>query len=537
LLARRVMLVYHFREEVAPMLLDRRIVRWTLTFPLALGMAGLLGGQTEPVFKARASKPSDTANGDSGTSSMSADGRYLVFISDARNLVPGQIDPKRTFDVFLYDRVAGTTVLVSHADGSPLRARLDESYDGVISADGRWVAFTNESTLPSGGVFFRVFLYERETGQITPVSRQLDSARPGDGCCASISADGSYISYLSLEADRPAEQPWSNIPSVFLYERASGSVRLLDHAAGSPREAGDVPDPETSWPEHVISADGRFVAFASASGNLISGQIDDYEVRDVFLFDRLTGETTQVSHAAGAPLTGGNGASIHPRLSADGRYLVFASLATNLVADVTDWNWQFDVFLYDRILGTLSLVNRSPQSPSAPTPNGGFAPVISADGNTIAYYEGRKNAGYIWIYDRPSGQLSFVARPSQPGSPAKTGTDEVLLSDNGRYVGFASEAVDLVSGQSDRGRTADLFLYDRATAKTVLVSHAAGLPTKTANGASFWPILSADGSWIAFTSFARDLDVTKRDANGSADVFLYETATGVNRVVSLARKP
>jgi Tol biopolymer transport system component len=519
------------------MLLDRRIVRWTLTFPLALGMAGLLGGQTEPVFKARASKPSDTANGDSGTSSMSADGRYLVFVSDARNLVPGQIDPKRTFDVFLYDRVVGTTTLVSHADGSPLRARLDESYDGVISADGRWVAFTNESTLPSGGVFFRVFLYERETGQVTSVSRRLDNARPGDGCCPSISADGSYVSYVSLEVALPNE-PFSSIPNVFLYERASGSVRLIDHAAGSPHEAGDIPEfLESFWPEYVMSADGRFVAFDSVSSNLLFGQNDLDEHSDVFLFDRLTGETTLVSHAADSPLTAGDGPSFQPSLSADGRYLVFASLATDLLADVTDQNRQFDVFLYDRLLGTLSLVNRLPQSPSAPTPNGGFAPVISADGNTIAYYIGRNYAGYIWIYDRSSGQLSFIARPSQPGSPAPTGTGEVFLSDNGRYVGFVSGAVDLVPGQSDRNSTSDVFLYDRATAKTVLVSHAAGLPAKAANGFSASPLFSADGAWIAFTSLARDLDATKRDANGAEDVFLYETATGVNRVVSLARKP
>ena len=501
--------------------------------------AGLTAGQAEPKqpAKARAQQPSDTAKGESysGPGSLSADGRYFVFLSKARDLVPGQVDVKDTQDVFLYDRVAGTTALVSHAAGAATTGGKDDSYEPVISADGRWVVFDTNVVHSNGGVTSPVFLYERETGQLTLVSRQIGGLKFSSGFAPAISADGGYVSYLDARWDVLIDG------GIYLYERASGRTLLVNHAVGSTTEPGDIPQPESYYPDPVMSADGRFIAFSSVSTNLIPGQDDDFGARDIFLFDRLTGVTTLVSHAGGSSRTVGNSASFAPSLSADGRYLVFASNATDLLAGVADLNRDLDVFLYDRLTGTTSLVTRSAESASVTSRDGGSAPAISADGNTIAYFSRDHRAGgHIWVYDRLSGQRSFVTRSAESASrPANTGASDLVLSANGRYLTFASEATDLVPGQKDRGKTLDVFLHDRISAATVLVSHTAGFATKAGNkGAYFYGLdLSADGSWIAFSSRASDLAADKRDGNGLADVFLYARATAANRVVSLARRP
>ncbi len=503
----------------------------TLAALLTIGIAGLAVGQAEQEggAKARAQQPSDTANGYSASvlGSMSADGRYLVFHSDARDLVPGQVDVKGTADIFLHDRVAGTTVLVSHAPGSATTAN-GRSYEPIISADGRWVAFYVFQTI------YRIFLYERETGQVTLASRRIGSDKPSEGYDPALGAGGniSYTHYsqgVRIHIDA----------GVYLYERASGRTLLVNHAAGSTTRPGDIPNPEAGYPHHVMSADGRFIAFDSESSDLIPGQNDFSGGSDVFLFDRLTGTTLLVSHAAGSPLTAGNAVSRAPSLSADGRYLAFESHASDLLTGVTDRNRDLEIFLYDRLTGTTSLVTRSPESPNVTNHDGGTAPVISADGSTIAFFSRYdRTPGQIWVYDRLSGQTSFVTRSAASASkPANARTSDLVLSANGRYLAFMSEATDLVPGQQDRGKTSDVFLHDRISATTVLVSHAADLATKAGNKPAYAPNISADGSWIAFSSNASDLVADKRDGNGLSDVFLYDRKTATNRVVSLARKP
>ena len=152
----------------------------TLAALLTIGLVGLTSGQAEQEqgAKARAQQPSDTAKGSSysaGPGSMSADGRYLVFLSDARDLVPGQIDAKGTWDVFLYDRVAGTTVLVSHAANLATKAGNKPAYAPNISADGSWITFSSRATdlvadKRDGNGSSDVFLYDRKTATNRVVS-------------------------------------------------------------------------------------------------------------------------------------------------------------------------------------------------------------------------------------------------------------------------------------------------------------------------------------------------------------------------------
>jgi Tol biopolymer transport system component len=480
----------------------------TLAALLTIGIAGLAVGQAGQEQAATA--PSDTANGSSSSllGSMSTDGRYLVFDSGASDLVPGQVDVKGV-DVFLYDRVAGTTVLVSHVPGSATTGN-GRSYNPIISADGRWVAFWIGS---------QIFVYERETDQVTLAIQRITGDDPAIGAGGNIA----YVHKLGL----------------YLYERASGSTLLVNHAVGSTTRPGFIPNPDGNYPpdDYSMSADGRFIAFASAADNLIPGQNNLYGGSDVYLFDRLTGMTSLVSHVPGSALTSASGFA--PRLSADGRYLAFASGGTDLISGLTEANSTVDVFLYDRLTGTTSLVTRSVESPSVTLHEGGARPAISADGSTVAYFSRDHRAGgHIWAYDRLSGQRSFITHSAEsPSRRANSGAIDLALSANGRYLAFTSNATNLVPGQKDRGQTSDVFLYDKISATTVLVSHAANLATKAGNKPAYAPNISADGSWIAFSSVASDLVADKRDGNGLSDVFLYDRKTGTNRVVSLARKP
>ncbi|HEX6898919.1 MAG TPA: hypothetical protein VF789_04365 [Thermoanaerobaculia bacterium] len=472
---------------------------------------------------------------------LSADGRYLVFASSAPNLISGQVDPAFGLDVFFHDRVAGTTLLISHAAGAPATAgNRPSGHQPVISADGRFVAFVSTASDlvpgtgdvppdPAGG---NVFLWDRETGQLTLVSRRAGSGEGGDGASLSpsLSADGRVLVFTSKATDLipGLTLAFPGQENVYAWDRATGALSLVSRSAASPTRAGN----STSYGP-VVSADGRFVAYLSGASDLVAGQNDLNGVsQDVFLFDRLTGATTLVSHAGGTALATPNGSSHSPTLSADGRYVAFGSHGTNLVSGVADDNGRPDVFLYDRLSGAVSWVSRSGTGAA----EGGIEPEVSADGGTVVYLNNAPSpfaGGQIIAYDVPTGSRSLVTHaPESPSTPADRGATSFSISADGRLVAFASAATDLVAGQQDSLRDAsDVFVHDRASGITVLASHAAGSPSRTGNLSSLQPVVSADGRWIAYHSFAADLVTGVRDST-SLDLFLHERATGENRLVT-----
>lgn len=483
-----------------------RARRFAFTLLLTTAAAGLAQpGRIELVSRAPVSQAPDTTGGSFLTSerSLSADGRYLVFNSAARNVVSGQADANRFEDVFLYDRVVDTTTLVSHAAGAPRRTGDGGSYAASISADGRWIAFVSDALDliedPPEALPFarRIYLYETSTGDVTLAGGDFGHAE-----APLLSADGSWVAFTRLQTGKQ---------NVELYERATGNTILVarDRAVAA---------------VHGLSADGRFLLFTAS---------DQRKGSDVFLYDRVAGAATLVSHATGALLTAANGLSYSPRLSGSGQFVVFASEATNLIPGLTDANRQPDVFLYDRLTGALSLVNRDPARPNATIPSGGFEPAVSADGSTLAWFDAnpirQPRGGHLFLTDRVTGATTQV----EP--EANWGMRSAVLSTNGHRVAFTSHATNLVAGQEDRSRTLDIFLFDRVSGTTALVSHAAGSAARTGNESSVMPVLSADGEWLAYGSVAGDLVAGLRDNPGgdpTGDVFLYETDTAANRLIT-----
>lgn len=253
---------------------------------------------------------------------LSADGRYAVFLSTAGNLVPGDTNDRQ--DVFLRDRVAGTTELISvGVDGTPADGH---SLGPAISPDGRFVAFqsTADDLVPADtDVHDDVFVRDRQTGttEMIPAPEGNAAAEP------SISADGQTVAY-SVNGGPIGFQ-------IFTYDRRTHETTLVSQAADT--DAGA--DAYSASPE--ISADGNYVAFFSFATNLVPG--DDF-MSDVFVRDLRAGTTEKVSFGPHGEL--GDNYSEGPSISADGRYVAFESTATNLVDG--DTNASSDVFVHDR---------------------------------------------------------------------------------------------------------------------------------------------------------------------------------------------
>jgi len=407
----------------------------------------------------RVSLDSSGAQGadESGVPSISADGRLVAFASNAANLVPGDLN--HSSDVFLRDRQTGTTVCVSvDPNGAP---GLVGSFSPAISANGRYVAFMSYAdNLVPGDDNLRsdIFVRDLQTGSTERVSVDSNGVQGNDssgrGSCPAISADGRYVAFSS-DASNLVPGDTNAFEDTFVRDRVLGTTeRVSVDSAGAEANYGSGRDP-------AISADGRFVAFASISTNLASG--DTGWIEDVFLHDRLIGTTERVSvDTAGVQ---GNDDSEDPSISPDGRYVVFESDATNLVP--VDNNGAIDVFLRDRLLATTELVARD--SSGTQGNNRAVDPTISDDGRYVAFTSWSSNlvagdtngAWDDFVRDRV---LGITERTSVDSSGAGGNTRSLAgsISGDGRYVAFRSYAVNLVPG--DTNGVSDVFVRDRAHA-------------------------------------------------------------------------
>jgi WD40-like Beta Propeller Repeat len=285
---------------------------------------------------------------------ISASGRYVTFWSHDRHLVPN--DTNGTGDAFVRDRRLGTTVLVSlRSDG--VQADGD-SFPRAISANGRFVLFSSyaRNLLPPT-ITAEEPLYERDmlTGVTRLVSQTPDGTRAGNPQHASVSANGRFVVFAAYPE------------GIYLRDVWRGTTSLLTVGFdGSP--ANDYSD------EPQISPDGRFVVFSSLASNLVPD--DTNRFRDVFLLDRLD-RTTELVSLSNKDLAV-RGPSYFPSMSKDGRYIAFTSDGRNLVAAETGQ----DVYVRDTVAGTTRLVSKTVDN----TPAGGSVdPTISADGRFIVF--------------------------------------------------------------------------------------------------------------------------------------------------------
>jgi Tol biopolymer transport system component len=433
--------------------------------------AGLFftGGNTERVSIA---SNGTQGNGYSGRSSISADGRYVAFVSDASNLVTG--DTNNATDIFVYDRVTKSINRIS-VSSNGVQGNIYSSIPS-ISADGRYVAFMSDaSNLVVGDTnnVADIFVHDRVTGVTNRVSVASDGTQAeydetfsfAYGVYSgfpSISADGRYVTFMS-EASNLAETDTNIGSDIFVHDRVTGITSCVSIASNTQEPFQE--NYQHSAPS--LSADGRYVTFTSDSRDLVRG--DTNQAKDIFVHDRVTGITSRVSVASNGDQ--GNQESSLSSISADGRYVVFYSKASNLVEG--DTNNQIDTFVHDRVTGITRRVS------------------VASDGTQAEY-----NVGYFIFLD---GIFSST----------------LSISADGRYVTFESDAYNLVEGDSNH--CGDVFIHDCITGVTRRISVANN--GTQGNGSSVVTSVSADGKYVAFSSGANNL--VENDTNKETDVFVH----------------
>jgi len=304
-------------------------------------------GQTGITERISVSSTGEEAQGISSPTSISADGRFVAFTSDAPNLVENDGVPTNlegALDVFVHDRETDETERISvNSQGEP--AEFAPSFGGDITPDGRFVAFVsaaqNLDPLDTDGTY-DIFVRDRESGMTEMVSLKATGAEtPFMAMFPSISADGRFVAFDAN--DELTADDTNRAADVFLRDRELGTTTLVsvrtDGSGG--RLGGVAPD---------ITSDGRFVLFHSDS-NLVAA--DTNRSADAYLRDLETGRTTLVSRNWRGRV--GNDTSFPNDISDNGRYVLFVSLATNIVRN--DTNEEFDHFIYDRLEKTAVRVN------------------------------------------------------------------------------------------------------------------------------------------------------------------------------------
>jgi len=410
------------------------------------------------------SSSGEQGNDNSDRPAISSDGRYVAFESLAGNLVPG--DTNARWDVFVRDRVAGTTQRISvssagdQADGN--------SYRPSVSADGRVVAFISFATnLVVGDTNGKgdVFVRDRLAGTTERVSvSSAGGEANGDAYEVAVSANGLFVVFVS-DATNLVAADTNGDTDVFVRDLAGNTTERVSIST-----AGNQGNNHSREPS--ISADGQVVAFRSYATNLVPG--DTNGAGDVFTRDRGTDTTVRVSVSSSGDQANGQSGWQGVAISNNAQFVVFDSLASNLVAG--DTNGKYDVFVRDRGAGTTERVS------------------VSSSGT-----EGDNHSGW----------------------------HGVSVSADGQFVAFTSSAANLVTG--DTNVREDAFVHNRATGITQRVSVSSSLAQ--ADNDSYQPSVNADGRFVGFRSAATNL--VAGDTNASWDVFIrYEPPAPMTMVIN-----
>ena len=385
------------------------------------------------------------ANADSYDAAVSDDGQVIAFRSTASNLVAG--DNNKWPDIFVRDLGSATTEMAS---GHIVQDRRYSQHPS-ISDDGQIVAMQTDIASRYG--MSNVVVHDRGTG----ASTVLVPSPSQPNLAPVVSGNGQFIAYHSVGTQENIEPPEARpiyddrngALDAFVFDRLANPVVPVERVSRDAAGAEGVGDSLAV----TLSDDGRYAAFYSYANNLVPGDTNEHE--DIFVKDRQTAGIVMASVTSDGTI--GNDDSYKPVIAGAGRYVVFRSQASNLVAG--DSNKRWDIFVHDLTLGATTRVS-----------------------------------------------------VSSSGAQANHDSFEADISDDGRYVVFRSNATNLVA--DDANKRFDVFVHDRQSAQTVRVSKPA---SGESNGHSYNPAISGDGQWIVFESNATNL--VSSDTNTARDIF------------------
>jgi Bacterial Ig-like domain (group 1)/Putative Ig domain/WD40-like Beta Propeller Repeat len=439
--------------------------------------------------------------------SVSDDGRFVVFASNASNLVSGQSTPSGQLNVFLHDNLDGTTTLVSHQYGNPTTGGIctngydsGSSFNPVISGDGSTIAFYSQAdNLAAGEIIFPtnyvgLYVYNTATGSVTL-------------------ADHNYYDANTVGGTLNPEIPTSSGNYINTSGYSTGWETVGDDVNGLAAPS--------------LSYDGKYIAYISDANNLVwsnSGGSDELEdggyVTNAYLYDNNPadpgfGTNAMVSHAYGNPIWS---ASVSPfvgawattvAISADGSTVAFTDPGTNLVLNQSSDGLSDQLYVWSRI----------------DNPNTGLSAgqtVLASHTYASATTGGHNVSG--WEADNPP-----------------------TLSADGTAVAYYFDGNNLVSGQSGTASMLNVFRYNVATNTNDLVTHIYGNNTTAGNNPqnllaspgngpseATGPQISSNGQYIAYANNSKNLLSTTlpTSQNGRDNVYLYDASTHLNTLVS-----
>ena len=528
-----------------------------------------------------------TAGGISGAASMTPDQRFVVFVSDAPNLTPQRRHP--VFDVFLRDRALGKTWLISaSADGTS--GGDGDSLAPSVSTNGQWVAFHSDAgNLTPGDTtnLTDVFLHDVNSGATRLISVSPEGA-PGDASSSYpvLAADGQRIAFESLASQLTAHDT-NGAADVFVRDIASGSTILVSVSAtgdapgngssslvdltpdgrhvlftstssnlvsgmtnrGSEVFVRDLTTGVTTWVSTnaagllpgPLSSDSKNPA-CDASGRRIVFQIVNRNSVLVAFHDLESGVTRLISSNNYPVYIPDNRFSpgwvysadwSKPRVSGDGRRVAYVS---PVIRDTT--NYVNQVYLWDAESGATTLVSANGINGDAANASSD-RPVLSQDGRTVVFVSAATDltsdpaggAPEVYVRDLEAGVTRLVSS-NRFGAVSGAGDFGVLdLSPDGSRLLF--ETADAQMAEDDFNRAQDVFLRDLRAGESELISvRDPALASRAANGFSAITRkgLSADGRYAAFTSQADNL--TAGDTSGLANVYRRDLEAGSTRLVS-----
>jgi len=385
-------------------------------------------------------------NEDSLTPSVSAYGRFVTFSSRSYTLVAG--DNNNQWDIFRIDRDTGIVSLESRSSSGELGNRI--SRWSSTSADGRYIAFESSATnLVANDDNFKSDIFVRDTllgttGRVNINSSGVEGN--GSSSLPRISSNGSLIVFSS-QASNLVGGDTNGKQDIFVKDRTTGVLsRVSVNTAGI--QANNACGGDHSFPGCSISDDGRSVVFESYATNLVTP--DTNLESDVFLRDRVSSTTIRVSSTPQGGLP--QGSSLWPMVSPFGQWITFTSTAPDLVAG--DSNGVSDVFLYELATGAITRLSEVPGGAQA---NGAsYQSNVSADGRFVGFISEADNlvAGDqnglpdTFVLDRQFGRLTR-ASVSNSGEEAQGMSISLVISADGRTAVFSSPAPNLVPGDNN----------------------------------------------------------------------------------------
>lgn len=491
---------------------------------------------------------------------LSADGRYVFYATATSPLFPSA-EEAPPVQIVRWDRQANTRALVSrNADGNKAEegvGALGVSGDGryaVLSTpagnlvpddtNGRSDLFVADAEWAPGGGTATGFAaptasapvpWTRPPAPVPTRSAVLVSARP-DGTAVggwegSASADGRYVVLGSTAAELDptlADDPTAagSGQEVFLRDVTNGMVdRVSDGLDGT---GGNRSSSMAS-----VSATGRWVLYESVATNIVAGDLDREADHDLFLWDRVTGQTTWVTRPAPEQADQSKGPMYGGALSPNGTWVAFWSEVSTEPGQVVSTGYR-RLYAWNRVTGEYARMELplGPSSFSTDASWGAQGPVsVSNDGKVVfasdSWYIERKpgrNAVDVFLWNAVTNGLTVVNRTPTGARTAEGASTRPRISADGKVVVYESQAVDLVAG--DVNDAPDIFAWNAAAKTTRLVSRTpSGGP---ADGGSVWPTVSADGSVIAFISYASNM--APGDSNRGPDGYVWRAGSGILQV-------